>query len=123
MKNVFLSAAASGGLNEPLLSTQALDRAFSPLQAQASYYFMYRRAILCTFQIAVDFYYVRVGWRGGGGAYNIDSLPPLQPSLTHAHVWYIKLPMYLFFYMRLVFSGFEGGKSITRTILEGGGRP
>jgi hypothetical protein len=27
MKNVFLSAAASGGLNEPLLSTQALDRA------------------------------------------------------------------------------------------------
>jgi hypothetical protein len=39
MKNVFLSAAASGGLNEPLLSTQALERAFSPLQAQASYYY------------------------------------------------------------------------------------
>jgi hypothetical protein len=39
MKNVFLSAAASGGLNEPLLSTQALDRAFSPLQAQASCYY------------------------------------------------------------------------------------
>jgi hypothetical protein len=35
---------------------------------------MYRRAILCTFQIAVDLYYVRVGGRGwagegeGGGA-------------------------------------------------------
>jgi hypothetical protein len=39
MKNVFLSAAASGGLNEPLLSTQALDRAFSPLQAQVSCYY------------------------------------------------------------------------------------
>ena len=38
MKSVFLSAAAGGGLNEPLLSTQALDRAFSPLQAQASTY-------------------------------------------------------------------------------------
>jgi hypothetical protein len=27
--------------------------------------FMYRRALLCTFQIAVDFYYVPVGGRGG----------------------------------------------------------
>jgi hypothetical protein len=32
--------------------------------------FMYLRAILCTFQISVDFYYVPVGGRGGvrGGA-------------------------------------------------------
>jgi hypothetical protein len=28
--------------------------------------FMYLRAILCTFQISVDFYYVPVGGRGGG---------------------------------------------------------
>ncbi len=28
--------------------------------------FMYLRAILCTFQISVDFYYVPVGRRGGG---------------------------------------------------------
>ncbi len=27
---------------------------------------MYLRAILCTFQISVDFYYVSVGGRGGG---------------------------------------------------------
>jgi hypothetical protein len=29
--------------------------------------FMYLRTILCTFQISVDFYYVPVGGRGGGG--------------------------------------------------------
>jgi hypothetical protein len=29
--------------------------------------FMYLRAILCTFQISVDFYYVPVGRRGGAG--------------------------------------------------------
>ncbi len=28
---------------------------------------MYLRAILCTFQISVDFYYVPVGGRGAGG--------------------------------------------------------
>jgi hypothetical protein len=28
--------------------------------------FMYLRAILCSFQISVDFYYVPVGGRGGG---------------------------------------------------------
>jgi hypothetical protein len=27
---------------------------------------MYLRAVLCTFQISVDFYCVPVGWRGGG---------------------------------------------------------
>jgi hypothetical protein len=27
---------------------------------------MYLRALLCTFQISVDFYYVPVGERGGG---------------------------------------------------------
>ncbi len=29
--------------------------------------FMYLRAILCTFQISVDFYFVPVGERGGAG--------------------------------------------------------
>jgi hypothetical protein len=29
-------------------------------------YFMYLRAIFCTFQISVDFYIVPVGGRGGG---------------------------------------------------------
>jgi hypothetical protein len=28
---------------------------------------MYLRALLCTFQISVDFYYVPVGGRGGAG--------------------------------------------------------
>jgi hypothetical protein len=31
-----------------------------------AYVFMYLRALLCTFQISVDFYYVPVGGRGGG---------------------------------------------------------
>ncbi len=30
------------------------------------YIFMYLRAIFCTFQISVDFYYVPVSGRGGG---------------------------------------------------------
>ena len=29
--------------------------------------FMYLRAVLCTFQISVDFYFVPVGGRGGAG--------------------------------------------------------
>ena len=29
--------------------------------------FMYLRAIFCTFQISVDFYFVPVGGRGGAG--------------------------------------------------------
>jgi hypothetical protein len=30
-------------------------------------FFMYLRAIFCTFQISVDFYFVLVGGRGGAG--------------------------------------------------------
>jgi len=30
-------------------------------------FFMYLRAIFCTFQISVDFYFVPVGERGGAG--------------------------------------------------------
>ncbi len=70
--------------------------------------------------------------RGGNYSWNSDctravkipsplSSPPRPPSLTHANVWYIKLPMCLF-YIGLVRSGFVGGKSITRAILGGGGR-
>ncbi len=33
---------------------------------ESGYLFMYLRAILCTFQISVDFYYVPEGGRGGG---------------------------------------------------------
>ncbi len=44
---------------------------------------------------------------------------PSPAPLTHAHVWYIKLPMYLLF-IWCGTCGFEGGKSITRAILEGG---
>ncbi len=32
----------------------------------ANVIFMYLRAIFCTFQISVDFYFVPVGGRGGG---------------------------------------------------------
>ncbi len=38
-------------------------------------YFMYPRAILCTFQISVDFYFVPVGGRGegrGGAGRGVD---------------------------------------------------
>jgi hypothetical protein len=104
--------------------------------------FMYWRAILCTFQIAVDLY-VWAGEgggrggleeRGGGNLYFASTVeiptvlvqyrfpyPLSRLPLTHAHVWYIKLPMYLFFYMELVLNGFEGSKSIARAILGGGG--
>ncbi len=39
-----------------------------PINARdrCSFFFMYLRAIFCTFQISVDFYYVTVGGRGGG---------------------------------------------------------
>ncbi len=33
---------------------------------------MYLRAILCTFQISVDFYFVPVGGRGGGAGRGVD---------------------------------------------------
>jgi hypothetical protein len=33
---------------------------------ESGIFFMYLRAIFCTFQISVDFYYVPVGGRGGG---------------------------------------------------------
>ncbi len=36
------------------------------LYARSQRDFMYLQAILCTFQISVDFYYVPVGGRGGG---------------------------------------------------------
>jgi hypothetical protein len=43
-----------------LLNKQSIEvKAYSKI-------FMYLRALLCTFQISVDFYYVPVGERGGG---------------------------------------------------------
>jgi hypothetical protein len=50
---------------------------------EESMFYVYRWAILCIFQIAVDFCYVRVGG--------------------------IKLPMYLFFYMALGLNDFDAG--------------
>ncbi len=35
-------------------------------RTEAKRIFMYLRAIFCTFQISVDFYFVPVGGRGGG---------------------------------------------------------
>jgi hypothetical protein len=43
---------------------------FSDLCFRPEGFFMYRRAILCTFQIAVDFYYVRI-WAGERGRESI----------------------------------------------------
>ena len=43
------------------------------------FYFMYLRAILCTFQISVDFYYVPVGGRGGGLFWAQMALAALVP--------------------------------------------
>jgi hypothetical protein len=54
------------------------------------------------------------------------ALPPSPPSpintntIAVGHVWYIKLPMYLFFYMELGLNDFDGGKFITRAIGRGG---
>ncbi len=38
---------------------------FTTLSKTKQVYFMYLRAILCTFQISVDFYFVPVSGRGG----------------------------------------------------------
>jgi len=43
------------------------DRSLKYWSRVKRYYFMYLRAIFCTFQISVDFYYVPVGGRGGAG--------------------------------------------------------
>jgi hypothetical protein len=57
---------------------------------------MYLRAILCTFQISVDFYYVPVGGRGGGAREreiecillglpgHAQAFPNLRPALLNA---------------------------------------
>jgi hypothetical protein len=47
----------------PFLQTNMAVISFS---LEIARIFMYLRAIFCTFQISVDFYYVPVGGRGGG---------------------------------------------------------
>ncbi len=69
----------------------------------------------------------RGGWREGEGIYTVqvqlEFQPPFShPPLTHAHVWYIKLPMYLFFYMGLYLVVFRGGGGqIQNSVHFGGG--
>ncbi len=72
-KNIYLSSSDSYNPSATAIGTTSernfvvnsmLVRKYSITRCSI---FMYRRAILCTFQIAVDFYYVRVGRRGGGG--------------------------------------------------------
>ncbi len=59
-------------------------------------------------------------WGGGGSP---TPLPPINSNTQTAagHVWYIKLPVYLLFYMELGLNDFDESKSIIRAI--GRGRP
>jgi hypothetical protein len=89
---------------------------------------MYRRCVLCTFYGSVDFLIVNEFMDGGGGGieyvqylFVLLRIPPLIPyySIGHWKGWalklmYIKLPMYLFFYMVLGLT--NTSKSITRAI-------
>jgi hypothetical protein len=77
------------------------------------------------------------GGRGRGGGFSLSPYP-IQYLLVHScsrthnihriqnteyrihNFMYIKLPMYLFFYMVLGLNDFDAGKSITRAIGRGG---
>merc|ERR1719507_117614 len=65
MKAVFLQAAANGTLNEPLLSTQSLDRAFGGLQHQVTESITKQEKIIAEVQ---DLYQPFIQERGSGGA-------------------------------------------------------
>ncbi len=52
------------GIGSSVLRSQIRKKTVSRLRV--SFIFMYLRAILCTFQISVDFYFVPVSGRGGG---------------------------------------------------------
>lgn len=84
MKSVFLSAAATGSLNEPLLSTQALDRAFSPLQAQVSESISQQEQLIAQIQ---ELYQPFIQERGGAGSDRETALK----SLAQAHDAYMEL--------------------------------
>jgi hypothetical protein len=66
--------------------------------------------------------------RGKGGQRDeVNLLSPAKhntiPSHTHTaagHVWYMKLPMHLFFYMELGLNDFDEGKFIMQVIGRGG---
>jgi hypothetical protein len=68
-------------MKSKIRKTQLTAALLDPLSYKSMHIncFMYRRALLCTFQIAVDFYYVPVGGSGGlvgGGGWKVTARSP-----------------------------------------------
>jgi len=84
MKTVFLSAAAGGNLNEPVLSVQHLDRAFSPLQKQVFESISSQEKLIAEVQ---DLYQPFIQERGGSGSDRESALK----SLAQAYDAYMEL--------------------------------
>lgn len=84
MKTVFLSAAASGGLNEPTISVSSLGRTFGPLQHQVTESIGKQEKIISEVQ---DLYQAFVQERGGQGSAREEALK----SLAAAYDTYMEL--------------------------------
>jgi len=84
MKSVFLSAAAGGGVNEPVLSVQHLDRAYSGVQGQVNQSVTSQEQLIAQIQ---DLYQAFIQERGGKGGDRETALK----SLAQAYDAYMEL--------------------------------
>merc|ERR1719192_809092 len=77
MKAVFLQAAATGSLNEPLISAQSLGRAFGAFQQQVTESITRQERIIAEVQ---DLYQPFIQERGGGGGAREDALKSIASA-------------------------------------------
>jgi len=84
MKDTFMSAAASGNLNEPVLSVQQLDKTYSGFQSQVSESITEQEKLIAAIQ---DLYQPFIQERGGSGSDRENALK----SLAQAHDAYMEL--------------------------------
>jgi len=84
MKTTFISAAAGGNLNEPVLSVQQLDKTYSGLQAQVAESITRQEGIIAQIQ---ELYHAFIAERGGQGGDRETALK----SLAQAYDAYMEL--------------------------------
>jgi len=84
MKSVFLSAAASGELNEPVISAQSLGRVFTPFRNQVSENIEKQEKLIAEIQ---EQHQLFIGDKGGAGSTREDALK----CLAAAHDAYMEL--------------------------------
>jgi hypothetical protein len=65
--NIIPAIATTNAVIAGCILTEAIKILNNQVPYTLSRQFMYLRAILCTFPISADFYYVHVGGRGGRG--------------------------------------------------------